>query len=69
MPRALVLRSFHETSTLLLSAFMLMALGGCHHINHASVKTKSVSISAGTKSSGGAPARHCPPGQAKKGRC
>ncbi|MDF2447268.1 MAG: hypothetical protein K0S46_2504 [Moraxellaceae bacterium] len=57
-----------KVRTILLSAIMLMALGGCHHINHASFKTKSVSISAGTKSSGGG-ARHCPPGQAKKGNC
>lgn len=48
----------------------LALLGGCHHVNHASLKTKNASISVGSSGGGSAaPARHCPPGQAKKGRC
>lgn len=65
-----------KTITTLLAAALALALGGCAHVNHASLQTKSFAISAGTKpkttttastSRGGPP--HCPPGHAKKGEC
>lgn len=54
-----------------LATVTLLTLGGCKHVSGSGMfATRSGSVSVSTtqsKSSGGA--WHCPPGQAKKGRC
>jgi hypothetical protein len=60
-----------KKTVILLASLSLLALGGCKHFSGSGqLHTKSVSIgvNSGAKSSGKA-GRHCPPGQAKKGRC
>lgn len=64
-----------KTAMILGATLALTALAGCHHVNSASLSTRNLAISVGSK--GSAPARapsrsgppHCPPGHAKKGEC
>lgn len=65
-----------KTAMTLCAALALTTLAGCHHVSAASLQTRNLAISVGSKGST-APARtvsrggppHCPPGHAKKGEC
>jgi hypothetical protein len=53
-----------------LATVTLLTLGGCKHVSGSGMfATKSGSVSVSTTQSKSSGARHCPPGQAKKGRC
>lgn len=58
-----------KSTILLLTALSALALSGCHHHVSGQLKTKSVSIGVNTDSQSAPAGKHCPPGQAKKGRC